>query len=289
MSILLSLEHRLTNPNDSARGIRSRMLYISLAAVFVVASFGTAAIYLFGAAGHVEQQKLLGELAKVLMQLAAVGVVGAVVKAFLDSAQDRRRRTDQLRDQARDLAEATLDRERTRQAWLAEFRSDKLKRLIAATNKVRTARILIPAHGSARTYGEQMRELLDTALEIGLLVHETDALGPDQRNLAFTDWPSLSSRLRDMREYLEALQPEFQMHYERIAERQVVAEAAAADRPQLRAEIRRDIEQLPGIQGLLAERDANGFYGLYHLRYRDAVELIVRDTARDRLPEMTLN
>jgi hypothetical protein len=131
-----------------------------------------------------------------------------------------------------------------------------------------------------------MRELLDTALEIGLLVHETDALGPDQGNPAFTDWPSLRSRLQGMREYLEVLQPEFQMHYERVGERQVVAEAAAADRPQLRAEIRRDIEQLPGIKGLLDERDANGFYGLYYLRYRDAVQLMVRDTARDRLSEM---
>jgi hypothetical protein len=269
--------------------------------VLVIALFGAGTIYIIS--DQIERQKLLVEFAKVLMQLAAVGVVAAVVKAFLDNAQERRsranqlldqaqERADQLRDQAQERAEAARERERLRQAWLADFRSDKLKRLVAATNRVRTARLLIPAHGSARTYGEQMRELLDTALEIRLIEHETEALGGDRHNPAFPDWPDLRAKLQGLRKYLEQLHLEFQEHYEDLAEQQRLAEnASGTGRGPLRSEIRQKIENLPRIKRLLAEgpsaeEDERGFYRLYLFPYHDAVTQMVKNTARDRLPEV---
>ncbi|WP_270938598.1 hypothetical protein [Falsiroseomonas oryzae] len=243
------------------------------------------ALYVYQELGvdRAEQRKLLAEAGKILMQLAAIGVVGAVVKTMLDSMLDDRRRRAKQEDETR-------ERRHARSEWLADFRADKLRRLVAATNTVRRARVLIPAHGSAKTYGEQMRELQQVGLEIGLIRHEIHALGAGEDNPAFPGWPALRDLLHRLERYLHDLVLEFLKEYEARAELQVKAEKARTDaeRAALREQIRREILGLPGVTGLLAEGsgpelEGITFLGDYHEPYRQAVDKMVVAMARDRL------
>src|SRR3954453_1546643 len=87
---------------------------------------------------------LKAEWVKSLLQLAVIVLGGAMLKAVLDESHASRRR-----------AEAIEDQNREHKKELAEFRQDRLKRLVGSNNRLRQARILLRAYGSARSYRDQ--------------------------------------------------------------------------------------------------------------------------------------
>jgi len=83
----------------------------------------------------------LGEL---ILQLAVIAIIGALAKVFIDWGTTFR----------------------TRKIQQNEKRMDFLRRVRAAHVTVETARDLLIAHGSARTYGEQLRRLMALRFDV---------------------------------------------------------------------------------------------------------------------------
>jgi len=205
------------------------------------------------------------EMAKGLIQLIAVGIIGALIKFLFDSHQEEQRRIEESRAQGQQRHDA-----------LNEFRNDKIRRLVQVTNVLRRAPILIDAHRSASTYNEQMRGLLDASLELRLIRHEIDAAGPDASNAAFANWPTIRDGIREMEAYLGELQQDFRTHSKKVSELQIGAEQ---DRRR-QGEVWEAIRQIPSIADLLAETDAQSqntrCHQQYFLNYQTVITLMIQ-------------
>lgn len=137
--------------------------------------------------------KLLVEIAKTVLQLCIVGVVGGAAKLAFDEYTRRQARAEADKEKARahaeaqkeqerqrveaDLAraqqQAELEKERQREqaATINEFRKDMLRRIINANAQVRRAPISISAAQSAVVYDQQMRALIDVWIELSIIRH----------------------------------------------------------------------------------------------------------------------
>jgi hypothetical protein len=202
--------------------------------------------------GTLGRNALRIEIAKGLIQLLAIGITGALIKFLFDSYQEDQRRIQESRDRARQ-----------RQASLNDFRNDQVRRLVQVTNALRRAPILID-HRSAKTYNEQMRALLDASLELRLIRHEIDAIGPDETNGAFPNWPSVRAAIHEMEDYLIGVQKDFRTHSKKISELQLLAER---DRGR-QSEVWEAIKQIPSVIDLLAEIDAQSQTSQYYQQYQ---------------------
>src|SRR5262245_8714159 len=208
------------------------------------------------------------ELEKGLIQLALVVIAGAIIKFIFDRYQ-----ADQDR-----LAK---ERERQRQAHAAmvEFQTDKIRRLVEVSNKLRLAPALIEAHRSAKTYREQMLAAIDARLELHRIVHEIGIFGPLQSNTAFPRWESIRGKIGSMQDYLEGLEKEFRARFKSLSERQVEAE----QKRELQAKVWNEICDLETIKDLLGldqgRREDTEFYRKFVHPYSDALQLMQKDLA----------
>ena len=78
--------------------------------------------------------------------------------------------------------------------------------------------VLIEAHRSALTYGQQMRAATDARLELDRLRHEVDVFEAGPVNSAFAEWPEMRKLINRMQIYLLALEREFRGEYKRLSE-----------------------------------------------------------------------
>jgi hypothetical protein len=143
------------------------------------------------------REQLLRSLAQVCAQFLLAGVVGFLVKEYVDDRRAQQERAD-----------AAQEEERRRQDALDTFRLDVLRRLVGTANAVRRAGIALDAERSAAAYVEQMRSLTDAYLDLRVLLHEV-AGDTDLRNPVFPDWDKIKPHLFKMRDYLHECVGEF--------------------------------------------------------------------------------
>jgi hypothetical protein len=169
---------------------------------------------------------ILKSIADAILQLTVLGVVGVAVKSAFDRHQVRR--TEAREDALRNNREMQEETERAQQAHNAvtELRKALLRRVLTANRVVRKAGILIPAHASAKTYGEQMRILIDAQLEFSDIRHEIDTIPT-----LFASTEDIKKHLDRMEGYLEGMTAEYRQSYQNI----VAVEKTAKDRADVRA------------------------------------------------------
>jgi hypothetical protein len=116
-----------------------------------------------------------------------------------------------------------LQRLRERRSEHARFVKQVLDDLKSVYDRVERARILIRAHESALTYGNEMRDLIDSEVQ---LRNVTRAI--DQTSEVLTEHRAeLKGAIRQMTDYLESLTDEFRNSYKRISNEQSIHEATA--------------------------------------------------------------
>jgi hypothetical protein len=187
--------------------------------------------------------KLQENLQAAAIALLFVGFAGPAIKLLLDDFQkSREKRSEQ-----------------------AQFLTNVLADLKAVYDRVERARILIPAHQSALTYGKEMRALIPSRVRLRNVIRAlhrgTSGIPPDKLE-------DLKRAVRLMEVYLGLLTDEFQLNYKRIADKQKAHEAnvehALAQLKQGGAEDKRpeneawkDITELAGMKGFIGERLAD--------------------------------
>jgi len=135
--------------------ITGTVLFLSLTALLAVACIVLAKyLYLYSAASdqnpQIEFYKKSGELA---LQLALVVIIGGLLKLLIDWGTSQR---------ARHIARQ-------------EQRNEFLKRVRKIHVAIQNARDLMNAHGSAKTWGEQSRRLMQLRSEVEEIIEDLKA------------------------------------------------------------------------------------------------------------------
>jgi hypothetical protein len=123
------------------------------------------------------------------------GLLGGMVKVLLDDVVAAQRR----------------------RADAATFVTNVLSDLKSVYDRVARARILIPAHQSVKTYGEEMRDLIEASVQLRNVVRalERRAEGIDEKARG-----EIAGKVRQMEGYLETLTLEFRDNYKALSDRQ---------------------------------------------------------------------
>jgi hypothetical protein len=174
------------------------------------------AIYLYQHDGSVNWKI---EVAKSLMALAMSAIIGAFIKLAFDEKSKR------------DL----------QQKKVMEFRGELLNRLRSVFDKVDSSRLLIEAHKSARTYGEQIRAniipSISSLYDIKRSLVDAKKMA-DKNSLAY-----LRISLHYMIAYLKVLSEEYKHDYLEISNLQYFQEAAKEkQKEQFKQQFERDKE-----------------------------------------------
>jgi hypothetical protein len=114
---------------------------------------------------------------------------------------------------------ADFDRRRVQRAVQLDFISNVLTDLKDVYDCVDRGRILIRAHQSAKTYGEQMREFIAARVK---LLNVVRALKFDERGAPII---AIRTNVSAMEQYLRALIDEFEQEYKEISRSQSLYEA----------------------------------------------------------------
>jgi hypothetical protein len=159
------------------------------------------------------QVDLVKELAKTLLQLVLIGIVGVFAKHLFDRAVENQRQATEELQHKRDLEEA--ERQRTRARDEAEHKAlvTALDSLTTNYWQIKKALHIIAAHRSAKSYGEQMRQIIDFRLQLQRLDNEISAgMYPliERQGVVTQSLLKLDSRLGDLTD-------EWRVHYWRLA------------------------------------------------------------------------
>lgn len=181
--------------NDMDRWRRDHPL---AAAALLVAAGSGAAVLLAPWVG--------GDVAKALYGAAIVLVftafLGGLVKLLMDDAAAVRKRRENA----------------------AEFVTNVLADLKDVYDRVGRARIVIPAHRSAKTYGDEMRDIIDARVK---LLNVVRAVAQRADGVSPAVLESVDQQARRMEGYLERLTTEFIDSYRRVSDVQAAYEAWA--------------------------------------------------------------
>ncbi len=118
------------------------------------------------------------------------------------------------------LNDFTLSRQKREDA--AAFVTNVLSDLKSVYDRVARVRVLIPAHRSAKTYGSEMRDLIQAGVQLRNVMRALDRRtdGLDQNASA-----EIRGCVKSMEEYLQKLTTEFKDHYKNLSNQQRVYEA----------------------------------------------------------------
>ena len=139
-------------------------LRILVVSVVVMAISVALFLLIFVTSDATAQVELRKELAKVLLQIAAVGAVGAYLKHLLQQYATERQEQLEKTEQARASQEAKH-----------KSRLQALNLLTTNYWQIKKSLHIILAHRSALSYGKQMREIIDFRLELQRLNNEIEA------------------------------------------------------------------------------------------------------------------
>jgi hypothetical protein len=215
------------------------------------------------------------ELAKAMVTLGSGLILGGAVKVLLDRYQEAQK------DRAEDH----------------ELRERLLADLRGVHDRTESARLMVKAHRSAKTYGEQMRDLIGCQVVL-LKVKRTLDLRPGSTR----DLDPEGDCLEEMAGYLRALQNEYarnykcvadcqrydenltQLRFKAIAERQIISPDMPFDTDALSPsqhawDLMRDPKLFPVLDDLSrrGERYTTRFVGPLHVL---AAQLLRTDTAK---------
>jgi hypothetical protein len=115
-----------------------------------------------------------------------------------------------------------LQRLRDQRADSARFVKQVLDDLKSVYDRVERVRILIAAHQSALTYGREMRDLIDSAVQL-----RNVARALDQTSGIRSSEGKLKAAVSRMTDYVDSLTREFRLNYKGIADKQAVYEVQA--------------------------------------------------------------
>jgi hypothetical protein len=141
-----------------------------------------------------------------------------------------------------------FQRARDARGQQVQFVTNVLADLKSVYDRVERARILIEAHASARTYGDEMSEIIDANVQLRNVIR---ALDQGTGTLLKERGPELRAAVRQMEAYLSSLTSEFKDCYRDIAYKQ------RADESDAWADIAK-LPQLQGLRGYYAGRNRNG-------------------------------
>lgn len=166
---------------------------------------------------------------RLMLVLLASGVVLGAVAAYLSRADSDLSRIfvagtvtlffGALLGGVVSLLIADFDRSRVQRAAQLEFITNVLADLKAVYDRIDRGRILIAAHQSAKTYGEQMREFIDARVKLLAVLR---ALRFDERGSPIV---AVRRDVEQMEAYVHKLTAEFEQHYKNISRAQSVYEA----------------------------------------------------------------
>jgi DNA repair exonuclease SbcCD ATPase subunit len=213
-------------------------LWWTLALLVALCALVVGAIYFFSTGES--RSVILLEIAKIFLQLLVIGVLGALAKWIFDE----------------------YNRSRDRAATINEFRKEILKRLVDVTNQVRSVPVLIEAHQSARTYGEQMRLLINSRQELSLIRHEIQTTSE-----TFSELLKIRKSLESMQGYLDGLITEFRTKYLELSKMQ-------RSKPE---EVWPAIQDLTELGDLRKGDKISRYHSEYILSYYTALDLIRRE------------
>ena len=127
--------------------------------------------------------------------LVFAGLLGGLVKVLLDEAVAAKRQREDA----------------------ATFVSNVLADLKSVYDRVARARLLIPAHQSVKTYGEEMRDLIEARVQLRNVTRalERRAEGIDEEACG-----EITTRVRQMEAYLATLTTEFRDNYKTLSDQQ---------------------------------------------------------------------
>jgi response regulator RpfG family c-di-GMP phosphodiesterase len=150
---------------------------------------------------------LKGEFQKTLftasLTLIFGGFFGGLVKIFFDSYTiERQKREDNGR-----------------------FITNVLSDLKSVYDRVGRVRIVVPAHNSAKTYGEEMRDLIQARIT---LINVSRALARNPRSLSQERVDQVNGNIERMQTYLKTLTEEFKENYPNLSRHQKVYETRVA-------------------------------------------------------------
>jgi hypothetical protein len=115
-----------------------------------------------------------------------------------------------------------FDRGREQRAERAQFVTNVLGDLKAVYDRVERARILLPAHRSALTYGNEMRDLISARVQLNNVIRALDTYDV---GISSPERSSIRQHIEDMEKYLNSLTGEFQQNYKPLADLQRAYEA----------------------------------------------------------------
>jgi hypothetical protein len=187
----------MSDNNNSSNDINSwfsRPLLIAIAIAFV---FGCGGIEF--ALTRIVDTNLKAALINASIVLFFGALLGGIVKLLIDDHQ-------KLQDQ---------------RANQAQFLTNVLDDLKAVYDRVERARILIPAHKSAKTYGAEMRDLIEARVDLRNVIRALDrvsnGLHEEQRK-------NLQLAVVTMEKYLEKLTDDFKKYYREASAKQKIFE-----------------------------------------------------------------
>lgn len=217
---------------------------LTAALVILVAAGVFAAV--FRTLGAAARTLVMTNALSVLVQLAALGIAGGILTWILNE-----------RSKEKEALAARRQKWIDRQDALNAFRREVAARLIEATNVVRRAPLLIESHQSKKTYGEQLRAIMDQKMEISSLRHEIET------SRAFASSPRIAPHLTAMEGYLDGLVAEWRDAYFHLPNPPAPAWGL--------------IGQLPKLADLRQGDEDSIFYKNYLLSYQEALRLIRAD------------
>ena len=209
----------------------------------ICVAVGVASAGALGYASITTDIDLKKALQTAALTLVFGGLLGGLVKVLLDD----------------------FDRGRQQRAEQAAFLTQVLSDLKGAYDRAERARILLPAHRSVKTYGNEMRDLIDARvrlLNVDRAVQIQSAHG--DRNA----WNEIRRQVATMAAYLETLVGGFstykdiseeQRKYEVLMQRyveKVEKDPLAAGKPPQNTPWQ-EINGLPGVQDFLGTGDTN--------------------------------
>jgi hypothetical protein len=236
---------------ENMSGRQVLMVFIAIAAVSV-ALFGI----IFIAADATLRTDLLKEAASTLLQLALIGILGAFAKYLLDRySADRQRRLDQS------------EREQEQREIEHKAQINALNSLTTSYWQIKKALHIIDAHRSAKSYGAQVRQIIDYRLELQRLNNEIQA-----GLYALDDVDTIKSNLDAMDNRLEDVIDEWKANYLELAQLQ--------NRDEKRRRSRKKVPDKIGDLAALKKMRGDGDFKAIHVPFQNAVTPI-----RDRLKE----
>lgn len=210
------------------------------------------------------------EVGKGLIQLVVVGVMGTALTLVVNSYRLERERADKDRDRARERAEVRH-----------QFRADKQRRLVAATNVLRQVPIMIEANRSVKSWSEQMVAAIGVGFELRAIMHEIDAsaTAPDppvpNPELIRADFSMMGA-------YLDWLEADFRDHKKALSEQQLRAEdrnIAADERARRQQEVWNAIRARPPVADMIGDASTQPeerSWEKYERAYRMALDRMAR-------------